>query len=961
MAFSYADPQELICLECGSPFTAPVWMIIGGDDPILFRRVAQDTIHCFKCPAGHPRLVTAPLIVLLSDGRSLFSPAKGMSRSAEVEQQLSEVAGILAARAPHLRKRLKRSLEFVAREFLALSIHSPSLVELVRITYAASSPSGQVPDPRDQSLMLSRSLSLLPANEVPMLWATLLGRLAEAVYWAHPHDASAREAAARMCTDIVEELVTHDEPYRLALAKQNLAMMLGRSPEPHDHDLHFRALRLLEEARLLFGARSFPRELGICCFNISIECYKAPPDLQIQERELAISALEEAIAILTPADDPRLWGDLNQQLGVFRYERQQGIRGENLRIAIQAYERALLARTQSAAPEKWVLTQMDLGNAWLAMMEGDILENVEQAIQTYSIAADFARRIGQLHSWARLQSNLCNAYMARLRGDRRTNLGAAIEAGRAASAALEREVHGPDWGRLNQNLGNAYAELAYIDHSGDLSNAISAYREALAVRDPQSSKADWLATANNLADAYRRSGGFGDERGLLQAQLMRMAADLSPEVPRHLWASILCNLATDLASSETGDALHNNAQAIEFFSKSILYAREAGNYKVIRRSALRLYAIKAKLGQWEECYWELSSVIEQLEEPFAGVYTTEGKEGVAERNALVYQALVESSIRTDRLREALLLVERASGSVLSDEVLQLQLPAPGVSANLLKDEREALQQVRQLDLLIRRLSDVEERRRASTEINSARIELERIWLLMEDVQEAKAYVRLRRGGALSWDEVQEWLAVQTCSLAVAVYFQLPERWVVLTLRKGWQRPIVTELSMSDGELQQAVSQFLHDLEGRKDCRHSSAVLFRTLVEPIETALPCDVLCVAPHGILHFLPLQALSSAMGKMLLEQCAVQYTASIGILLSRGAALERPASTQVAVVGNPTEDLKFADIEARWVAQKFLSSPLLRAEAASSKLQLCLQQRTLHTSLLTRGSTRSTRSGLG
>ena len=81
------------------------------------------------------------------------------------------------------------------------------------------------------------------------------------------------------------------------------------------------------------------------------------------------------------------------------------------------------------------------------------------------------------------------------------------------------------------------------------------------------------------------------------------------------------------------------------------------------------------------------------------------------------------------------------------------------------------------------------------------------------------------------------------------------------------------------------------------------------------------LLLVPHRMLHLVPLQALPMPSGsECLLDRYIVSYTPSLRIvhLQTLGLPPERRGSSRALVVVNPTEDLDYADLEGKWVAEQ-------------------------------------------
>ncbi|MGE4296991.1 MAG: CHAT domain-containing protein [Desulfovibrionaceae bacterium] len=97
---------------------------------------------------------------------------------------------------------------------------------------------------------------------------------------------------------------------------------------------------------------------------------------------------------------------------------------------------------------------------------------------------------------------------------------------------------------------------------------------------------------------------------------------------------------------------------------------------------------------------------------------------------------------------------------------------------------------------------------------------------------------------------------------------------------------VTELPPPDAP---PLGQSLHDL----------------LIKPFAAEIAGKNLVIAPHGVLHFLPFEALRDATGRYLIEDHAVSYTPSLGVLAFCRAKNRRQGAARVAAFADPLGDL--------------------------------------------------------
>ncbi|HUN35410.1 MAG TPA: CHAT domain-containing protein [Trebonia sp.] len=163
------------------------------------------------------------------------------------------------------------------------------------------------------------------------------------------------------------------------------------------------------------------------------------------------------------------------------------------------------------------------------------------------------------------------------------------------------------------------------------------------------------------------------------------------------------------------------------------------------------------------------------------------------------------------------------------------------------------------------------------------------------------------------------------------------------VRADWDEPQIAVIDVDWRELERfAQGNFgssdnvlnLVDL-GLQDLWHS----FDGLIAPLGTwADPEDIICLVPHGCLHYLPLHALKVD-GRYLAERNPVTYSPSTGVLkhcLSRRATTPAGSagSRQAAVFGDSRENLPAAREEASQLAALLGATPVIGPEVTRERL---------------------------
>ncbi len=125
-------------------------------------------------------------------------------------------------------------------------------------------------------------------------------------------------------------------------------------------------------------------------------------------------------------------------------------------------------------------------------------------------------------------------------------------------------------------------------------------------------------------------------------------------------------------------------------------------------------------------------------------------------------------------------------------------------------------------------------------------------------------------------------------------------------------------------------------------KESSQELYRLLIEPALAHIRGNELLIIPHDLLHYLPFQALASPSGRYLIEDYAIHYLSSASLM--RFTQEKKRARRETALAfGNPSRgdeafNLRFAEREAREVAQVYPNSAVLLSDQATKAKAIAL-----------------------
>ncbi|WP_169813309.1 CHAT domain-containing protein [Nocardia vaccinii] len=184
------------------------------------------------------------------------------------------------------------------------------------------------------------------------------------------------------------------------------------------------------------------------------------------------------------------------------------------------------------------------------------------------------------------------------------------------------------------------------------------------------------------------------------------------------------------------------------------------------------------------------------------------------------------------------------------------------------------------------------------------------------------------GGAkpLSYTESQTLLDQSTLFVQ---YFTTADRVVILGVRSDWAEPRAVSVAIERDSLRRFVLTNFGSAGRVRDLVHSGLEElwhgYDSIIAPIATWARRDELVVlAPHGLLHYLPLHALRLD-GRYLIERNPVAYTSSASVLRACRATVRPDSLRRVAVFGDPGRNLPHARTESQSVAEFFTTEPLL------------------------------------
>lgn len=477
----------------------------------------------------------------------------------------------------------------------------------------------------------------------------------------------------------------------------------------------------------------------------------------------------------------------------------------------------------------------------------------------------------------------------------RNNLGAALlEAGRPAEAMEEYR-------------------LAFLDKfSGDPRGmAISVQglgRAARELGDEEAAKT-WMSL---LLMNYAETG----ENTILMAYLTELTDD---EITADEGLERMISDAVTSAR-ESGDALDelllasrlakyqkargNRERAIALYRDGIARgtARDPAAPLVIGLKEALAKALMEETEGVSEAYEILESLIAQVRRQIDDLPLDVRKgELIAERIG-VYGAMIDLLVsfgeriglsREDAGRKAFELCESAKSRAFLARLAHASLSPPATISREVRDREARLLAVnRGLQDPTNREVPIESYR--LTRLQEIERELNECWTQMRSA--APEYVRLRTGVPATADEVRAIITASGVPTAVVSFLCQQDHTTCFVLRSDSDGLLVHRLAVGREELSEAAKALRRAFNGspdefppypaiRRDRPNECDLSFLdTIAHRLLTFLPSvegvELLCIAPHGPLHLLPLHALRTPQGGYLVERFGVAYTPSLTAL---------------------------------------------------------------------------------
>ena len=326
-------------------------------------------------------------------------------------------------------------------------------------------------------------------------------------------------------------------------------------------------------------------------------------------------------------------------------------------------------------------------------------------------------------------------------------------------------------------------------------------------------------------------------------------------------------------------------------------------------------------GESDDALRLLRQAVDVVEQQRSSINTETGKIGFVGDKQEIYQELVSLLLFEGRDQEAFEYVERSKARALVDLLAsQREIPSRAGSAN-------------RVNAIITELNEVEARLSAASSADSKQWYSQQRAIstrLREDLAEEDPEIAsLVTVTGVSGHEIRSLLSPDEA--LIEYYYSDREAFVFVVTQQD-----IRARRLERAGLRDSVEQFRQAVvdHGSSRYRTIGEKLYEQLFEPVSDLIQHERLIVVGHGVLHYVPFNALSSS-GQCVIDRYCIRVLPSASVLKFLQAR-EAGKDDRTLVLGNPDLqdrqlELRFAEDEARSIAGMMQGSSVLLGSQAT------------------------------
>jgi len=371
------------------------------------------------------------------------------------------------------------------------------------------------------------------------------------------------------------------------------------------------------------------------------------------------------------------------------------------------------------------------------------------------------------------------------------------------------------------------------------------------------------------------------------------------------------------------------SEALESFKRALALQEQRRRRSRIASTSQRIGRVLRKMGKYSEAIVYYDKAIQGVEST-RSLLEADYRKSYFERRLNGYVGIVKAYERVGKPEESFDYSERARSRLFLDLLgSRVELSR---STSSLREEEKALNQ--QLGVIKNRLARKTSRRGLRKELKSARSAYGDLLDKVKDVDEEQASLMTVQPSTSK--EVQELLDPGTTLIEYFVTRRHTFVWIVEKNKLQHHRVQLPKKKLR--ELVKDLRQKIGSLEKVKKVNEVSAELYAALIQPVLRHVTGKRLVIVPHGVLHYLPFQALISSTGRYLIEDYPVHYLSSASLMKFTIAKRNAARGNKILAIGNPDlegakKKLRFAEAEAKEVGKLYQQTKVLLKNEATEE----------------------------
>lgn len=426
------------------------------------------------------------------------------------------------------------------------------------------------------------------------------------------------------------------------------------------------------------------------------------------------------------------------------------------------------------------------------------------------------------------------------------------------------------------NIGAVYFHLM------DFEKSLDVHQQSLELARQQGNQMIEAAELSNMGGIYLELGEYVKANNYLD-QCLKLCRKNGYQHIESYAVNDLGRIYLEEGKSE---------EAIQSFQKAVAISEALNIQNEQRQYYLNLGDCYSRIGNDSPAVVNYKKSVDVTEKIRGSLKVESQKSCYTAGSIQSYEKLVLALLRVKRREEAFNYVERGKARAFLD-----MLASGNVHVGKSKHE-EFLRREEQVRKIERGMPGSTGETDQSNQLRNLLEEkaIEQPAILEEKKKYEPELVSLVAVNSLSLPEVQELLDPQS---SVLEYFITTEKIVIWLITKSELK--VYPVDVSGDSVKKMVEEFRDAIVHLGESAVLSRELYDVLIQPVQKDIRTEKLIFVPHGILHYLPFQALQNAEKEYLLDKYTISYLPSASTLKYLEQK-KRQKGNRLLALGNPT-----------------------------------------------------------